>query len=208
MQNFAIKEGQKITLNINMGDGKKIGQGSFNKPGGGLKALKKPLAPLSKPSGSSNNNNMMGFGMGGGATSAQDNSNTKEEIDLLGVQNDAVPSNNDGPTDLLSAMSSGPSQQAPAQDLFSQLPSYPDQQNQNSGSFDPMAMAFNGGSAGSAGLGDFGMNGGATTQAQPPANTGFVPGPMDFNANAGFSSGGSSSYSMGGNPTSMTKASE
>ena len=94
-----------------MGDGKKIGQGAANRPGGGLKALKKPLAPLSKPGGSTNNNNMMGFGMGAGATtgaSAQADNNQKEEIDLLGVQNDGAQSNNDGPTDLLSAMSSGP----------------------------------------------------------------------------------------------------
>lgn len=55
MSSFAIKEGQKITLNISMGDGKRIGQGGHDgvkpKTGGGLKALKKPLAPLAKPPG-------------------------------------------------------------------------------------------------------------------------------------------------------------
>lgn len=102
-----------------MGDGKKIGQGISNKGGSGLKALRKPLAPLSKPSGSSSggNSNPMGFGMGGGAAAAAEETGPaqKDELDLLGVGN-AAEANNDGPTDLLSAMSSGPS--APT-DLFS-----------------------------------------------------------------------------------------
>ena len=72
MSSFAIKEGQKMTLNIAMGDGKRLGQGGGydgGKPrtGGGLKALKKPLAPLAKPPGSQpGSGGMMGFGMGGG----------------------------------------------------------------------------------------------------------------------------------------------
>lgn len=92
MQSFAIRDGEKMTLNINMSDGKKLGNGIANRGGGGLKALKKPLAPLSKPSGSSGgNNNLMGFGMGGGAAAAASETGLtqKDEIDLLGVVNTA-----------------------------------------------------------------------------------------------------------------------
>ena len=82
-----------------------------------MKALKKPLAPLSKPSSNSSNNNLMGFGMGGGAAAAaaETASAPNGEIDLLGVSNSNEP-RNEGPTDLLSAMSSGPSAQP---DFFS-----------------------------------------------------------------------------------------
>lgn len=92
MQSFAIRDGEKMTLNINMGDGKKLGNGIANRGGGGLKALKKPLAPLSNTSGSSGgNNNLMGFGMGGGAAAAAAETGLaqKDEIDLLGVVNTA-----------------------------------------------------------------------------------------------------------------------
>jgi hypothetical protein len=107
MSSFAIKQGQKMTLNISMGDGKRIGQGhdgGRSRTGGGLKALKKPLAPLAKPSGSQpSGNSMMGFGMGGGASQAQQAPAQEAEIDLLGVDNSKSESVPDGPTDLLSA---------------------------------------------------------------------------------------------------------
>lgn len=79
-----------MTLNISMGDGKRLGgHGGYDqKPrtGGGLKALKKPLAPLSRPPGSQpGGNNMMGFGMGG-ASAGPPAPVQKEEVDLLGVQ--------------------------------------------------------------------------------------------------------------------------
>jgi hypothetical protein len=121
MQSFAIRDGEKMTLNINMGDGKQMGRGIANRGGGGLKALKKPLAPLSKPSGSSGgSSNMMGFGMGGGAAAAAEETAPaqKEEMDLLGVGNNASLPKNDEPMDLLSAMSSGPSA-PPQNDFFS-----------------------------------------------------------------------------------------
>ena len=130
MSQFAIREGQKMTLSLNMGDGKRLGDGGPDgKPrtGGGLKALKKPLAPLSKPGGSQpSGGGMMGFGMGGGGSSAgAADPEPKEEVDLLGVEQPKQP---DGPTDLLSALSPSPS--APTQpDLFSQLPAYPGQQS-------------------------------------------------------------------------------
>lgn len=80
-----------MTLNISMGDGKKIGgHGGYDqkpKAGGGLKALKKPLAPLSKPNGSQpSSNNMMGFGMGSAGSAGPPAPAQKEEVDLLGVQ--------------------------------------------------------------------------------------------------------------------------
>ena len=82
-----------MTLTIAMGDGKRLGQGGGYdggkpKTGGGLKALKKPLAPLAKPSGSQpGSGGMMGFGMGGGgAPAAQQARVQKEEVDLLGVE--------------------------------------------------------------------------------------------------------------------------
>lgn len=105
MQSFAIREGQKMTLNINMGDGKKIGKGAVNRPGGGLRALKKPLAPLSRPSGSASVN-LMGFGNAAASASADTNQSQKDEFNLLDVQFDAPQTQEPGIPDLLSTMSS------------------------------------------------------------------------------------------------------